>query len=164
MSEYYGPEVEGFVSSVDSLDDIFRRRRKSHVQAVDEAWAAFETARDEQRKEWRSLSECQGEICREYGSIEARATDLLHLDVGGFTRLCYLRSTLTLVDGSRFSVMFSGRWDKRLPRDTQGRIFLDEDPYIFQMFMGYLESLEVPASHATHSFVLQTLVLAFFDQ
>lgn len=110
---------------------------------MDRAWAAFREASDEHKKKWENLIERQSELSKKYGSLEARPGDILQLNVGGFTGLCCLRSTLTVMEGSILSAMFSGRWDKRLPRDTEGRIFVDEDPYIFQMLIGYLKSLEV---------------------
>lgn len=143
MTGFCGPEMEGFVNSVENLLDSLKRKRKGLVQAADEALNAFETASEQQKKGWEALNERQRVLCSEYGSFQAKGSDVLQLNVGGFTRLCYLRSTLTVVDGSMFSAMFSGRWDKQLARDKEGRIFMDEDPYIFQTFMGYVQSVEV---------------------
>lgn len=143
MSGSCCPEIERFTSPVENVLDTLKRKHKRLVQAIDEALNAFEAASNEQKKGWEALSERQREVCSEYGSFQAKGTDVLQLNVGGFMGLCYLRSTLTLVDGSGLSAIFSGRWEKRLPRDAEGRIFLDEDPYVFQTFMAYLQSVQV---------------------
>ncbi len=42
--------------------------------------------------------------------------------------------------------MFNGRWEQRLDRDDQGRIFLDFDPYCFQQILFYLRSRNLLSS------------------
>ena len=39
------------------------------------------------------------------------------------------------VEGSHLAVMFSGRWEDCLDHDSNGRIFLDFDPYSFQQVL-----------------------------
>jgi hypothetical protein len=39
--------------------------------------------------------------------------------------------------------LFSGRWDKKLMRDSHGRIFLDVDPTCFQAIVDYLNEMTI---------------------
>ncbi len=42
--------------------------------------------------------------------------------------------------GSSLAARFSGRWEQCLDRDAQGRVFLDFDPYCFQIVLTYLRA------------------------
>ena len=48
---------------------------------------------------------------------------------------------MTQLEGTRLSALFSGRWDKKLQRDSQSRIFLDVNPICFQAIVDYLNEL-----------------------
>ena len=48
------------------------------------------------------------------------------------------RYTLTLIKGTRLEALFSGRWDKILPREKDGRVFLDVNPNCFGSMVDYL--------------------------
>lgn len=39
--------------------------------------------------------------------------------------------------------MFSGRWEDKLERDTDGRVFLDYNPYCFEKILDFLWALQV---------------------
>ncbi len=58
--------------------------------------------------------------------------------MGGDTSFVTRRDTLTAIGGSRLSQLFSGRWDKVLPKDRDGRIFLDLDPVQFRALLSWL--------------------------
>ena len=45
---------------------------------------------------------------------------------------------------------FSGRWDKKLQRDSGGRIFLDVNPVCFQAIVGYLNEVMVSSEDKQH--------------
>jgi hypothetical protein len=66
-------------------------------------------------------------------------TDVLSLNVGGRT-MDVMRGTLTSVPGL-LARMFSGTHDKSLPRDSNGRFFLDESPILFTELIEYLRDL-----------------------
>ena len=53
-------------------------------------------------------------------------------EVGGDTNFTMTRDTLTAARGSRLAQLFSGRWDERLRRDAEGRVFLDFHPLQFR--------------------------------
>ena len=60
------------------------------------------------------------------------------------TRATLMRSG----DGSMLAAMFSGNWEKGHKRDSQGRIFLDANPYCFDMLLSFLrlKGIEDPAA------------------
>ena len=74
-------------------------------------------------------------------STEPLGTDVLILDIGGEKTVKTLRSTLTFAAGSKLAETFSGRWDKSLPKSTDGSFFIDEEPTSFLPLLRFLRSL-----------------------
>lgn len=72
----------------------------------------------------------------------AGGSDILELNVGGDARFATRRDTLTCVRGSRLAQIFSGRWDRLLPRDDNGRIFVDIDPTHFRILLDWLVDIK----------------------
>ena len=80
------------------------------------------------------------------------------------------RYTLTLIKGTSLEALFSGRWDKSLPRDKYGRVFLDVNPNCFGSMVDYLSkhkitlpdySLKITFLGGEDDAVLQKLLVAF---
>ena len=69
-------------------------------------------------------------------------SDTIRLNVGGDTSFTTRRDTLTAIPGSRLALLFSGRWDKSLRRDENGRLFLDVDPVQFRALLAWLVDLK----------------------
>ncbi|GKY91297.1 BTB/POZ domain-containing protein kctd12 [Mayamaea pseudoterrestris] len=65
--------------------------------------------------------------------------DVISLNVGG-RNLDVMRKTLTFVPG-QLKIMFSGDRDKVLPRDSNGRFFLDESPILFTELVEHLRDV-----------------------
>ncbi len=67
-----------------------------------------------------------------HGNPNASGDDMLEINAGGKV-IVAKRSTLTQhMVGTKFGALFSGRWEKKLQRDGDGRIFLDVNPECFQ--------------------------------
>ncbi|KAL3768632.1 hypothetical protein ACHAW5_004327 [Stephanodiscus triporus] len=77
------------------------------------------------------------EIAEANGNLDAADNDLVEINAGGKV-IVAKRSTLTQIQGTRLEALFSGRWDKKLLRDSHGRIFLDVNPTCFQAIVDYL--------------------------
>lgn len=80
-------------------------------------------------------------------SASASESDIVELNVGG-TPMSATRATLLRAGrGSILAAMFSGSWEQRHVRDAQGRIFLDANPYCFDMLLSFLrmKGIEDPA-------------------
>ena len=78
--------------------------------------------------------------------MEPSPTDILDLNIGGKAFLQCQRATLCQVPDSMLCSMFSGRWGGQ--RDSQGRIFLDHDPELFEIIVEHLriKKLEDPSA------------------
>lgn len=72
-----------------------------------------------------------------HGNGKACGKDKIKLNVGGVL-LAPSRSTLTAFPNSKLAMLFSGRWDKKLQRDKNNRVFLDVDPACFRVILDYL--------------------------
>ena len=72
--------------------------------------------------------------------------DIIEIDAGGRIIRAF-RSTLTLAADTVFAYMFSGRWDESLKRDSNGRVFLDEDYELIEIIVNFLrlKKREVPS-------------------
>jgi hypothetical protein len=62
---------------------------------------------------------------------------IIEINAGGKI-ISALRSTLTLAPDTMFTYMFSGRWEESLKRDSNGRVFLDEDSELIDIIVNFL--------------------------
>ena len=77
------------------------------------------------------LKKNQEALAQENGGGDVRNTDRIDMNVGGVL-VRASRATLTRFKGSRLAALFSGRWENKLIRDRQGRVFLDVHPGCFR--------------------------------
>ncbi|KAL3806047.1 hypothetical protein ACHAXA_008834 [Cyclostephanos tholiformis] len=80
------------------------------------------------------------EIAETNGNRDATDDDLVEVNAGGEIVVAK-RSTLTQIQGTKFEAIFSGRWDKKLLRDSHGRIFLDVNPTCFRAIIDHLNEM-----------------------
>jgi len=71
-----------------------------------------------------------------YGNINVANDDLVTVNACGRV-ISIKRSILTQQVGTRFEAIFSGRWDKKLLRDSDDTIILDVNPDCFQAIVNY---------------------------
>ncbi|CEM05776.1 unnamed protein product [Vitrella brassicaformis CCMP3155] len=74
-----------------------------------------------------------GKLLSDHGALDPSAAsgdDLLKLNVGG-SHSSVRRKHLTSVEGTLLAVLLGGRWDGRLVRDADSRIFIDVCPDAF---------------------------------
>ncbi len=74
------------------------------------------------------------------GDEDVSDDDIIEINAGGKI-ISTQRGTLTRWEGTRLEALFSGRWEKMLLRDGDGRIFLDVDGDCFQAIVVYLNEL-----------------------
>ena len=86
------------------------------------------------------LNNKKQQIAETNGNTNISGDDLIGINAGGKI-IAAKRSTLTQLDGTRLEALFSGRWDKKILRDSHGRIFLDVNPKCFQAIVDYLTEL-----------------------
>jgi hypothetical protein len=68
----------------------------------------------------------------------AKASDVIHLNIGGEHKVSATRKTLTQFDNSMLAAMFSGR--HHLATDDDGRVLLERDPNVFSYVLDYLQN------------------------
>lgn len=97
----------------------------------------------------------------------AKPDDILYLNVGGCTQIAVSRKTLTLINGSVLGAMFSKNWEDGLHQDSEGNIFIDQDPESFMKLLTFLRSIandvhDLGVNPPTHSEPLDRL-LDYYD-
>jgi hypothetical protein len=86
--------------------------------------------------------------------------DVIRLNVGGEIMMT-TRATLTRVPKSILATMFNGRWEDKLPKDTDENIFLDYNPVLFRHLLEQLRLLENLISPVFHPPLSPSLVVPF---
>ena len=90
-------------------------------------------------KEWRSLEKERRDAAYSFG-ITGGGGPIVELNVGG-TDMDVLRTDLVRGEHSVLALVFGGRWEGRLPRDSRGRVFVDVSPAVFRKVVGFLVKL-----------------------
>ena len=115
------------------------------------------------------LNQKKHEITQKYGNADANDDDIVEINAGGKI-IAAKRATLTQLEGTRLETICNGRWDKKLQRDNDGRIFLDVNPKCFQAIVDYLNELAIssednpphpPSIAEEHKHVLQHYLYLF---
>ena len=89
-----------------------------------------------------NLNKTKDETASTNGNVDATPDDLIEINAGGKI-IAAKRSTLTQIKETMLEALFSGRWDKKLQRDTSGRIFLDVNSDCFQAIVDYLNEMTI---------------------
>ena len=116
--------------------------RDSLVQDLDNEISALDKRETLLNERLLELNRKKHEIAQAHGNFDVTDDDLVEINAGGKI-IVAKRSTLTQIQGSRMAALFSGRWDKKLMRDSHGRIFLDVDPICFQAIVDYLTEVTI---------------------
>ena len=94
------------------------------------AMSTLVEARDKINMGFEDLIKDQYALAAESGGIDVNGLEFLDIKAGGVI-MSVTRGTLTQIKGSRLEAIFSGRWDKHLLRDGNGRVFMDINPKCF---------------------------------
>lgn len=131
---------------VRTVEDAQSQLRQEHGDVL----RAFESARVQVHSEYsrrldetdQALQEAGEEHARMYEPAADRRNDVVTLNVGG-RPYTVKRETLCMCQGSFAADLFSGRWDGKLQRDGQGAVFLDLDPDVFELVLGWLRDRKI---------------------
>lgn len=98
-----------------------------------EEWCRSENAKVD--AEWRRLDKLSERI----GQLWNQEQEILEINCSGrvFT---ILRSTLCSIEGSNLSQMFSNAFINNIPKDDQGRLYIDFNPQCFAYIVEYLQN------------------------
>ena len=93
-------------------------------------------ARQVKPKAGESVNDSNATIASRFAVNQISDADVLSLNIGG-TKIDVSRATLTSIP-SLLASKFSGEWDSSLPKDAEGRFFIDEEPELFVALVNYL--------------------------
>ncbi|KAK1732631.1 hypothetical protein QTG54_016692 [Skeletonema marinoi] len=133
---------------IDKLDDLDQtnKRLKTTLDKIDRDRATQMNKLQEKEKQLldrlSKLNEEKHKTASANGNIDVSDDDFLEINAGGKV-IAVKRATLTQLQGSRLEAMFSGRWDKKLDRDSSGRLFLDVNSDCFQAIVDYMNELAI---------------------
>ena len=122
-------QLEGASKHIKVAHDKHERDYEECIAAQDE-WKVTLNERRAKLNERKQNAEAT------YGNINVANDDLVTVNAGGRV-ISIKRSILTQQVGTRFEAIFSGRWDKKLLRDSDDTIFLDVNPDCFQAIVNY---------------------------
>jgi hypothetical protein len=127
-------------------DDLYRadEQLKAARQKHETHYALEVMKLDEVGKQvldrFNELEEEKVEAVVRNGDDDVTDDDVIEINAGGKV-IAARRGTLTQWKGTRLEALFSGRWDKKLIKDNDGRIFLDVNGDCFQAIVVYLNEL-----------------------
>jgi hypothetical protein len=116
---------------------------------------------------FQQLNDMKFKVAEDNGDLDAADEDLVEINAGGKV-IAVTRSTLTQFKGTRLEALFSCRWDRKLRRDSAGRIFLDVNPVCFQAIVDYLNDASIsteknPAAAPSVAFEYQEVLMQQLD-
>lgn len=110
--------------------DNFKQEHEVQIDKANKEEQRIKVRLEEQNKKKQKLTQACGDV-------DATDEDLVEINAGGKV-ITTKRAILTQLKGTRLESLFSGRWDKELQRDNNGRIFLDVNPVCFQLILDFL--------------------------
>jgi hypothetical protein len=135
---------------IDKLDDLdeLNNNLKTAIDEIDRKRAIHINKLKEKEKQLLDrlikLDDEKMKIAANNGKVDVSADDFIEINAGGKV-IAVKRATMTQtqLQGSRLEACFSGRWDKKLVRDSSGRIFLDVNSDCFQAIVDYMNELAI---------------------
>ena len=165
------PLINPFFSmeEVDRASAASKHEMKRLIDDLDRTRDILRKARDRIAQEFKDLKEERDALAAENGVPDVDGSETLKINAGG-NIISVTRDTLTQIKGTRLEDLFGGRWDKHLPRDRDGVIFMDVNPVCFQAVVDYLNERKstppdcppgLPHVGEENDVVLQQLLLEF---
>lgn len=121
-------------------DDQLKKARDEHEANYAKEVNKLDDVKRQILDRFNQLEETKVTTVAEYGDEDVTDDDLIEINAGGKVVVAR-RGTLTQWKGTRMEALFSGRWDKKLLRDRDDRIFLDVNSDCFQAIVVYLNEL-----------------------
>lgn len=138
---------------MERLNSSNKSLKTSHDNHEREYKAQIDKLDDEEKRLKQQLAELdtkKNQVAQANGDVDVSDDDLVEVNAGGKI-IAAKRATLTQLKGTRLAALFSGRWDKKLQRDGDGRIFLDVNPVCFQAIVDYVNELKISSSDSPPS-------------
>ena len=113
--------------------------KNTTISIFDEAVCHIRELEEEYNRNREQLKIDQENLKREKELSESLyETDVIHLNIGGEI-IATTRQTLTSYSKSLLSILFNGRWERRLPCDNDGNIYLDFNLDLFRHLLDQLQ-------------------------
>ena len=140
-----------------------RRRRIASVttkmlEAIEAREGVLAAKAEEVGKARQALAEEKAKARQEYGAATAPSPEeWVRLNVQG-VGMAYRRSAFVVETApfSFFSAAFNGDWDRKMPRDREGRVLLEENPKVWEAVMTAILTAKVsgPVSQSVSQWLL----------
>ena len=124
------------------INECLNAARDSFDRDYNERIAVLNQREDQLNQRLYELNRKKHETSQATGTLDAADDDLLEVNAGGKI-IVVKRSTLTQIRDTRLETLFSGRWDKKLLRDSHGHIVLDVNPTCFGAIIDYLTEMMI---------------------
>jgi hypothetical protein len=124
------------------INERLNAARDSFDRDYNERIAVLNQKEDRLKQRLYELNRKKHETSQATGTLDAADDDLLEVNAGGKI-IVVKRSTLTQMRDTRLETLFSGRWDKKLLRDSHGHIVLDVNPTCFGAIIDYLTEMMI---------------------
>lgn len=139
MEAFVAAEAKTMSRCIEAVTDVRKQ--------IDERTAKFKADWAQLHLRWARLEKVKAEasataLGANTGSARPPIRPIVKLNVGG-THMAVSRAVLTHATGSMLEAMFSKRWEDRLPRDSNGRIFLDVSPVCFRKLVEFLSNMVI---------------------
>lgn len=154
-SEHVGADVEELVAVAQRV----KRKAVQEQRELDDRKAKLEQEyKDKETSLLKNHADSKAALAAERAEFEAERTrisresvassDIITISMGGEYFADVSRATLCQIEGSYFASAFSGRWEDKLPLDSQGRVFFEFGPKLLLPVIDYLRQkrIEDPAS------------------
>ena len=128
------------------------------LKAIEARQGVLAAKAEEVGKARQALAEEKAKARQEYGAATAPSPEeWVRLNVQG-ERMAYRRSDFAVETArfSFFSAAFNGDWDRKMPRDREGRVLLEENPKVWEAVMTAILTAKVsgPVSQSVSQWLL----------
>ena len=130
---------------MDELDRASKRlktARDDHFARIDAEMQKIDVEEKRLRDKFHKLEEKKKQCAAANGNVDASDDDLIEINAGGKI-IAARRGVLCQLKETNLEALFSGRWEKKLTKDSGGRIFLDVNGDCFQAIVDWLNLLTI---------------------
>eukprot|EP00985_Skeletonema_marinoi_P013558 scaffold6746_cov73-Skeletonema_marinoi.AAC.6 len=127
---------------LDRATKRLKTARDEHLARVDAEMEKIDIEEKRLKNRLQNLEEKKTESAAANSDEAASDDDRVEINAGGKI-IAARRGVLCQLKGTRFEALFCGRWDKKVQRDSSGRIFLDVSGECFQAIVDYLNVLAI---------------------
>jgi len=159
-------------AKMDELERTTKRLKSTVDDHHTSLSAEIQKLEDEEKRirdKLQNLEEKKQHYANEYGIPNVKYDDVIEINAGGKI-IAARRCTLCQLKGTRLEALFCGRWEQKLQRDSNGRIFLDINSDLFQVIVDWLNLLSIspeddppqpPSVDEEHKYTLNHLKALF---